>query len=229
MRYLPQQKILFQYIPRTGGHWVKDAMVKLDIDNQALKRQAMFMPHGHCLLGHYPMLKRIGIKSIFTFVRHPVAYYESVWKWLSANLTPNNNRFRRLMRLWRWHPFKSAVFYYNADFNTWVNRLLDNDPLWYTRMVESYVGPPGGEFVDFIGRTETLKDDLLRAFTVMGCGEIVVKKIHLLTDKKINNIDQTIVWQPEVKSRLVESERLVISRFYGRHINRRLYFRLSAR
>jgi hypothetical protein len=149
----------------------------------------MFLPHGHCLLGHYPRLKRVGIKYILTFVRHPIAYYESVWKWLTNNIAPRNNRFRRMLRYWRWHPFKSAAFYYSDDFNIWVQRMIDSDPMWYTRMVENYVGPPGGEFVDFIGRTETLQSDLIQALTVMGCENLVTAKGHLLSDKKINALE----------------------------------------
>jgi hypothetical protein len=48
-----------------------------------------------------------------------------------------------------------------------VQNALRLEPAWCSRMFEDYVGPPDDE-IDFVGRFESLADDLVRALRLAG-------------------------------------------------------------
>ncbi len=172
-RLLSKHKVLIQHIPRTGGTWQEMALDIAGIRvNRWLDKQPPWIPKKHALLNHYHRRQLMQAKYVAAFVRHPIAYYESIWKWLSE-LRPRD--FKTIETRWNWHPKRSVARHYSKDFNAWVFAVLKAEPLWYTRLVEQYVGPEGGEFCDFIGRTETLTEDFLDLLSIVGYGEEVEK------------------------------------------------------
>ena len=44
--------------------------------------------------------------------------------------------------------------------NDWIHEVMDREPCWVTRLYESYIGPEGGEFLQYVGRTEHLTEHL---------------------------------------------------------------------
>jgi hypothetical protein len=161
------------------------------------------------------------VNFVFAFVRHPIAYYESVWKWMSRK-----NYSRLIRKRWRWHPHRTAVMQYRraSGFNDWVCRMLKNRPCWYTRLVEQYVGPEGGEFCDFIGRTETLIEDFMLLLNELGYNEQVPPENELRCMERHNSIDMRIVWDRKLQAQVLQQEVLVLNRFYeGTNLERRWY------
>ena len=232
-RFLLEQGVLFQHIPRTGGTWIEKA-----IDCCGIKRKGWFgknlqcFPRKHSLLGHYHRCHLAKVNTVVAFVRHPISYYESVWKWLM------DNRNHPLTRSWwTWHPHLSAMRWFRAvgskspgSFDDWVYMMTTKEPMWCTRLFEAYVGPPGGEIVDWIGRTETLTDDFRSFMTEVGYGEEVESNWQEVTDLGcVNAGTAKPLWSPDMKSRVLESERSIIDRFYAREGTRRKYARLAQR
>ncbi len=124
-----------------------------------------------------------------------------------------------------WHPQQSAARLFCPDFNVWVARMLKEEPLWYTRLAELYLGPEGAEFCRFIGRTETLADDFVEIMQKLGYvweirryGKRVMKlgKVHR-TKKRIPE------WDADLKTGVLETERKIIQRFYGENFNKRWF------
>ena len=151
-RYYPRQRLLFVHIPRTGGTWAAEALDSTGMRKGRWKDNDPFwVCKGHRLFLQSRRFVRVSYFA--TFVRHPLAYYESVWKWLTAN-----GGINAFVRRWRWHPHLAAarLLKLGMGFDDWVAAILASEPCWYTRLLENYVGPPGGETCDFIGRTEYL-------------------------------------------------------------------------
>jgi len=221
-RYLNDCGALIQHIPRTGGTWIEKVIGMLGIKHMKwLEKQPLWLPRKHSLYQHYYRNQLDRIKYIFSTVRHPKAYYESQWKWLCRETDRSS-----LVNDWRWHPQAVAAKWFmeiggrDGMFDDWVVLMTEKEPMWYTRLVENYVGPEGGEFVDFIARTETLSQDFYTFLELMGYD---MDKFHEYTDvhgtkvfevARINVATATIWWSPDTEARVMNMERMVIERFY---------------
>lgn len=210
-RFLTEYGLLIQHIPRCGGSWIERAIDILGIPYRQMPRRRMNIRR-HALLVQYNWSCVANVKHVACFVRHPVAYYESAWKWMHANKIPAEKTFVQ-----NWHPWRTAAREYEASDRTfpgWLRRILDRLPLWYTRMVEQYVGQEHGVFCDFIGRTETLLEDfvsLLQRFRHFTPNDIA----KLIEIGKVNARKNHVQWDETLKNKVLSTERSVIERFYG--------------
>lgn len=222
MRYLSESKALILHIPRTGGTWVEKAIQLCNIESSRwVSKQPNNLPKKHCLLPHIARRHVSDIDFVAAFVRHPIPYYESVWKWMSKT-----TRSHILRKRWTWHPHKCAidVFKKNKDFNEWVYNMSEKHPGWYSRMVKMYVGPQGGEFCGYIGRTESLVDDFLELLTGLGYKQHMAIENEIRAMAVPNSIEAKINWCGELKGKVLEQEHQVIERFYrGENLHRRCY------
>ena len=211
-RYLKKARALFQHIPRTGGSWVEKAIDLCGVARIGwLEKQPPWIPRKHALLSHYYHKPMAEVEFVFAFVRHPIPYYESVWKWLGKN------GGTKIMRpAWTWHPHATAARWYQPDFDDWLYLMLEKEPLWYTRLIEQYVGPRGGEYCNFIGRTEHLLGDFCQVMNSLGYVEQVEHNQDGLSKMgRRNVINQDIEWSPDLKAKMLETEQIVIERFYA--------------
>lgn len=222
-RLLRKHGVLYQHIPRTGGSWIEQAIHATGVDvARWIQKSPAWLPHKHSLLSHYYTDSMPQVRFVWTVIRHPIAYYESVWKWMRQR-----TRLRQVIRRWDWHPHAAAAKWTQPDFDDWVFLMLKHEPMWYTRLIEQYVGPAGGEFVDFIGRTETLLPDFVAAMVAFGYGEELAEaRESIEAIGRPNAIDRSIEWSPELKAEVLESERLVIDRFYSKNEGRKFYAKL---
>jgi hypothetical protein len=227
-RLLTENGVLYQHIPRTGGTWVEQALQRMRIPmSRWLQKQPEWMPKKHCLLSHYFREDMGQVKRVVAFVRHPLAYYSAVWRWL-CDRKPKHFETVRSGEKWAWHPHRTAAEQCQPCFNDWVFLMLQREPLWYTRLVEQYVGPEHGEFCDYIGRTETLADDVLASLGLFGYGTYVEKwKAFLWAMPRENVAAGEVKWSKDLRAKVVESERKVIERFYGNNEGRRFYAGLA--
>jgi hypothetical protein len=219
--YLPDTKTLFLHIPRTGGTWTASALHKIELPSRSwggwlsTKEQGHKLPANHCLLNHFHPAELVTVEQVFAFVRHPVAYYASVWKWLN---------YGRMRKQWLWHPFRNAAKLYSPNINIWASRMMEAEPCWYTRLLEMYVGPEDGEHCFYIGRNESLVPDLISVLHHLGYKLTGSQLQTLRTLKPINNSNIKVEWNNSVVEQVKHSERLVIERFYiGQKSRRRFY------
>jgi len=221
VKYLVESEFLFHHIPRTGGTWIGAALDVINIEIESWRKCCRKgLSKKHLLLSHYRLRYRKRIKQSFAFVRHPIAYYESVWCYLMKDGKQNRDRYSIRFS---WHPYISAAKIWHSDFNVWVARMLDIYPLWMTRLFELYVGPRGAEFCKYIGRTENLCNDFCSIMCLLGHEEqILLKKEKLESIEKQNirfNRDQ-IEWHKELQSGVLETEKEIVNRFYGSNSNK---------
>jgi len=159
MRYLHDSRSLFLHIPRCGGTFVEEALDLCGIgtDDWEQSHPRCFCSR-HALLSHCYRDKLAEVDNVFAFIRHPYYYYESTWRWLTKF---GERKRKRLWTWWEWHPFASVGKLYVDDFSSWVRKVMAEEPLWVSRIYDAYVGPEGGEFCQFVGRTEHIADDLV--------------------------------------------------------------------
>jgi hypothetical protein len=167
----------------------------------------------------------------WTVVRHPVDLYESIYKWLMKAGRRNRiwcqNGFKKRRHLW--HPLKSVARLWSPDFSEWVEAVLDQEPMYATRLYEDFCGPEGGEYCQYIGRTESLVEDFIDVMRRSGYGKEVgneEEKIRLLRPSN-RSVNWVSPWTDDLRGRVEKIERLAIKRFYGPNQSRRVYAGLA--
>ena len=244
---MPREKVLMLHIPRTGGTWVRKALAAANSIKATGYNNTKpgWIARKHSLLAHLNRKAMSVVEFVCGFVRHPISYYESLWFYITAT-NQESGMYKKLNRWRTWQPFTTATMLYNdlhiengeEDlFNDWMFCMLEKEPLWYTRLIEQYVGPSGGEFLDYIGRTETLERDFCEAMTIFGYGEEIEEATTRISDiGKCNTSkerlakkqvkEKKVEWCPDIKARVLETERQVIARFYEDNFDRRKYCKL---
>jgi len=223
-RFLRASNSLFLHIPRTGGTWVKSVIAAGGIRSCQCNGKG---PWSHCLIGHYEKEWFERFDFFFSFVRHPLSYYESAWKYCCEK-TRSPLGPKALCR-WKMHPFSKVCRVHEElkceNFDRWVEGVLEHEPCWYTRLIESFVGPEYREFHQFIGRTETIHQDLSDVLCHLG------HKIDedLVRDHPRKNVNsRKIIWNSDLKARVLFGERDMIKRFYGeKTTDKRWYERME--
>lgn len=207
---------VFLHVPRTGGTWVLSALYtcRLRSTPWGVVEDRPTMPRAHRL--PFFCVQETVPAALITFVRHPVAYYESVWKWIAFHdHAPTKAR-------WTWHPFRRAIETYEKDgtFERWVRRIVEEESCWYTRMLEDYVGPAGAEYCDYIGRTKTLQRDFVAAVKDVGieldpARLAALDRLPLVNAVPAESFGDRLRWTDELRELVLRNERVTVSRFFG--------------
>jgi hypothetical protein len=131
---------VFLHVPKTGGSWVKAAVLRAGLQFEE------YLVDGdiHGDLSYCPFRSRF----LFAFVREPCSLYQSYWRYKARAGWDERNPF--------------DVDCAAPTFEGFVENVVRLEPAWCSRMFEDYVGPPEGE-IGFVGRFESLADDLVRA------------------------------------------------------------------
>jgi hypothetical protein len=87
----------------------------------------------------------------FAFVRNPLDYYKSYWSYK--------------MRIGWENPFDNAFM--DENFEQFVRNVMEGRPGWVSMLYTKFLGP-NGDWVDFVGRQENLRDDLIAALRMAG-------------------------------------------------------------
>lgn len=220
-RFLPESGALFQHIPRTGGTFVEDALTALEIRTTHWTKQRPGMAKKHALLSHYHRKYMPDVKLVVAFVRHPVNYYASVWKYMRDSRNCSRRRLNRMIVKHSWHPFRRAGLLFKPDFCEWMEAMLEDEPAWATRLMSLYVGPEGGEFCRFIGRTETLESDLIELLIGLGC-KPDPRRLSALG--RVNASVCSCLIPDDLRERICREERVLIRRFYGPETSDRRWY-----
>lgn len=200
--YLPDTQTLITHIPKTGGCWIE---VALQDANVRFVRAHPPGPDRHWQWTPYD-LRSLNANQIVAFVRHPVTWYESYWKWRN---TPGKERV-----YWPWPPRPNAV---GVPFERWIQKMMDQEPSYVTRLYEQYLGMEGNPIATHIGRFESLKDDLIRLLSTCGVS-LDSSQEKAIRGKPRYNVSRSRVgdpvWPDGVQERLLNMEAPIIRRFY---------------
>ena len=200
VRLFPSNAV-FLHIPKTDGSWVEYSLPKLGIETEP-EPTMDGVTYRHAPLA---MLKQRP-PFVFTFVRHPLAWYESWWKFQAGNWTIHEPGV--------WHPQRCLEKCASDDFSEFIRLCIRLEPSYVSRMYEWFIGPAGFDHVDFIGRHEQLGSDLVHVLSRLG----QTVDLETVTQLPRENVSQRAfgdpVWDPELKRQILELESPAIRRFY---------------
>jgi hypothetical protein len=198
--YIPVNNAIYIHIPKTGGTYVRNMFQACNIRTENPNRH-QFTTRKHSMLWQLDE----DASYSFAFVRHPLRWYESFWKYqVNKWIKYEQNR---------WHPWRCLEACESNDFNEFISKIIEMEPGYVTRMYEWYLGPRGAQVVDFVGRTETLKDDLLCVLRELG-HNINMPKAHSVPKANTTDWRKVPEWDPALKDKILELEKPTIERFY---------------
>ena len=184
------ENAVFLHVPKTGGQWVRAAVANAGLAFEEL----VFDGDIHGDLSYCPFRSRF----LFAFVREPLSLYRSYWRYKMAAGWDDQNPF--------------DIDCASPTFRGFVEKVLRVEPAWCSRMYEAYVGAQGHE-IDFVGRFESLADDLVRALRASGS----TFDERAIRDTPPVNVSTTAAaladWSEDLADRVRHSERAAIARF----------------
>ena len=108
------------------------------------------------------------------------------------------------------------VKYFSDDFGDFVRTITKERPGWISKKIENYVGKEGESLVNFVGRQESLVEDLVRALTLAG---EEFDEAALRATPKVNETASLDEWKdkavftPELIDLVRRSEQEALKRF----------------
>lgn len=196
-------KSVVYHIPKCGGVWVKEAMrrsgVKYDRCRGSGRKFSFGLVREHAPPDGVAEEDREG-RFAFCFVRHPVGWLKSFWCYrvktgrLDAKFPPD--------ACW------------DDCFEPFVLNLLDAYPGGFvTHLYQHYVGD-----VDFVGRQESLADDLVMALTLAG-EEFDEVALRALGRRNVSGgkerMKKLLMLSDGTRERTLGVERWVVERYYA--------------
>ena len=133
---------IFLHVPKTGGKWVAEVLSRLDLIERKLGKKHDDTNHLDCL------------DYTFCFVRHPFNWYESWFKYQTAL------GWLEFGNADEWHPCRDLNGLGGLNFESFLSDVLTYRPGFVSRMYSGYQA-------DFIGKQESLADDLIRVLGIM--------------------------------------------------------------
>jgi len=219
-------KVIFYHIPKTGGRWVKAAMIYAGVPYRRAKYYygTDRKPPKELVKAHALRLKRehetpLGVLNedkdklfSFTFVRRPLTWYKSFWahRMLADGIEGRMRMTNSFPLDWIW----------DGNFEKFIANVLRKYPDGFlTDVFRLYVGKDG-KALDFIGKQENLREDLIRALTL--AGETFDKK-KIMKVKRVNISSGSIFFtknnlldiNDHLAKELDENEKWIIDTFYN--------------
>ena len=200
MSTLANDRIVFIHVPKTGGTWATEAMRVAGVEFSKVGDD------DHLTKGDLD----IGDRFSFAFVREPMSWYWSVWK------------FHRECH--RSHHWAKISDYVDLEFPEFLESMVKNHHAYLSIYYRLFVGPPDDE-VSFVGQYERLRSDLAAALKLAGQQ---FDEAALRGEPARNFDDEVKLYglalpprsdppecSDDLKAALFESEREVYDRFYG--------------
>ena len=136
----------------------------------------------------------------FAFVRHPLTWYQSYFSYKQRKGWDPNNRWDDTVRC--------------DSFTEFVEKSLDETPAYYSKLLRRFVGRAGDE-IEFVGRFESLTDDLIRALKLAG-EQFDADVIRETPPVNQSSYEQhPAVYTDGLAQRVLEVEAEVVQRFYS--------------
>jgi len=200
MALLINDNAVYLHIPKTGGTWFRHAMQASGIRYTEIGEQHNHFP----LISDFMPPRFYDDKFIFTFVRHPLTWYQSRWAF-------------RVQHGWHMdHPFDFNCA--SNDFHDFLQRVLLFQPTgWLNYIYGLYIDNTPHQ-IDYVGRIETLVDDAVGILKTIGV-RFDERKFRATPRVNESVLDGRTSgywakYTPELLKRILDAEKTVLSRFY---------------
>jgi hypothetical protein len=205
---------LFIHVPKTAGNWIRSVLEDNNLagreighkhstyDRTLLKETPVTSELDHLrsasrgafdrlrrLLGGQPAHERTN-QFRFCFVRHPLSWYESWWKYQERR--DEWEYFGDQESNGDWHPNSTLNGLESPDFNEFVANVVRHRPGYVTELLFSYAKPG----IDFIGKKENVRDDLRTVLDKLG---LSYDRSSIYDSEKVNVSTKEFEWDPELK------------------------------
>lgn len=190
---LTDYNIIIQHIPRTGGEWIDEILIKLGINTHRIGNK-----HGNIFTDKDIFDLYNEDYFFYSIVRHPVEWYRSLWCLKSKyidNLFETNSQ---------WHPtWGIDSKCYNESFNKFIENIIYRFPGFSCHLYDMYTKKPSYKNINMIGKTENIRNDLcilldkfninydkdyLMNYNIKNASELKFKNIALYTKDNFNKI-----------------------------------------
>jgi hypothetical protein len=178
MTVLLKNGAVFLHIPKTGGIWVQTVLEAFDLVKAPLGHEHSDLDHAFwndrfhrdAKVVRHVLRRAVGSRRApalmapdafkFCFVREPLKWYESYWRFMESL---NWQKWGNDLDPYDWHPNAMLNGLGSPDFNEFMRNVNRKRPGYVTEMFGWYVRPG----VQFVGKQESIQEDLLRAFALM--------------------------------------------------------------
>lgn len=180
---------VFFHVLKTGGVWVYNTLYECNIPVESTGMHNTIVPKSHidCFK--------------FSFVRNPVDWYISRWRCPAhrARITQNRKEIEDAMNETE-----------EKDFNVWMNRILsfDNKQGLASKKMKGAISKS-----NFVGKTENLRQDLIKALTL--AGENFDPEILLKNNTRNISIDyiKRPIYEKKILEKVLILDRKIIERY----------------
>ena len=221
MAVILKNGVLFLHIPKTGGTWVtkvlrEAGLVRCSIGHRHANLDQLLAPgfQGVGRKVEYLYKRGLFLKThprpfTFCFVRHPLDWYESFYLYKNQP-SLNWEQDGEEHNVHRWHP--NAVLNglgEGKEFNEFMTAVMDRHPGYVSALFSHYTFRP----VDFVGKQENLREDLVTVLERVGCAfdpAIIRGKERINHSRSDSEKPQ---WDPAVRERAIRLERAALERF----------------
>jgi len=204
MIWLPSQNMVFIHIPKTGGVAVEQALQRHFTDAQCLRHHWHGCPGRHVTLTLLQEYQHpAGLAEPFCFIRHPVHWYVSMWRYLQdvrIGREKKGKRYESFLEEYKWHPMRWYVEPAKLPFHLFVKHMTTFKPGVYSSICETYT-----QEIDLVRFTATLAEDLESLFSGIG-GKV--------EHTNVSKYPKPVV-TAGVRSAILESEHDVIEKHFA--------------
>lgn len=206
---LNKTQALFLHLPKTGGTFIKKVFKELGIKTH----ENFIVPDKVAKFHAYPHQIKYNYNYSFVFVRHPVSWYESFWKFTLPKIQKGPKRW--WIPSWvnsEWHCLREIEDCVSDNFQEFISNIIKSNPGYLTRVYENFVGPAAHHYVDFVGKNENLAQDLLKVLNHLEY-DVSLKDITSIEKQNVSEGPKP-EWRESDKEKIMYLEQGILKRFY---------------
>jgi len=192
------QNVLFVRVPKCATIWTEGVIQAAGIPHERSARDPRFNFGPRHVA---PWAVTSPYSAAFALVRHPLRWYESKYRYQAGRWAKGLPG--------RHHPCWPLIGIEGASFHEFMERVLEREPGFVTRLYEYMLGPAQAPTVDVVVRLEHVVDELPRAFAQLGLGACEPRRAPAHT-----SFPHDVTWRDDLRARVLATEASAIRRFY---------------
>lgn len=192
MIFLPHSATMILHIPKCGGTWVERALTAGGVNFVLLNKHA-----------HKPPMQQT--RYVATFVRHPIEWYRSYWRFHTGVQTRHAPLPTGTLKPTTFNPYDLQACG-DPDFTRFGENCLQRLPAYVTHLFDLYT-----RAADWVGKRERLSDDLVALLTERE--EPFDRSASLVTPPANVNLGPDVRWPVELETRVALCEADAFARY----------------